>query len=52
MGYGLLVVLGEDVRLFVNVLERRFYAISAPPIRVGSAMGYQDCLQVMHRFGG
>jgi hypothetical protein len=46
-----LVGFGELVRLFVNVLEGRFYAVSAPPIRVGPAMGDEDGLQVVDRFG-
>jgi|GEM_PF-6444752 len=52
MGNGLLIFLGEGVRLFVNVGEGRFYAVSAPPIRVRSAVCYKDGLQVANRFGG
>jgi len=46
MSNGLLIVLGELVRLFVNVGECRFYAVSAPPIRIWSAVGNEDGLQV------
>jgi len=52
MGNGVVVGFGELVRLLVNVLEGRFYAVSAPPIRVGPAVGDKDGLQVMHRFWG
>jgi len=51
MGNGLLVGFGELVRLLVNVLESRFYAVRTPPICVRSAVGYEDGLQVMDRFG-
>jgi len=51
MGNGLLVGFGELVRLLVNVLESRFYAVSAPPICVGPAVGHEDSLQVVDRFG-
>jgi len=52
MGNGLLIFLGEGVRLFVNVGEGRFYAVGTPPIRVGSAMSHKDGLQVANSFGG
>ena len=52
MGNGVMVRLGKQVRLKVNVLECRFYAVGTPPIRVGSAVCYKDGLQVMDGFGG
>ena len=48
----MLIGFDELVRLFVNVGERRFYAVSAPPICIGSAMGHEDSLQVANGFGG
>ena len=52
MGNGLLVGFGELVRLLVNVLKSGFYAVGTPPIRVGPAVGHEDGLQVVDRFGG
>jgi hypothetical protein len=52
MGNGVVVGFGELVRLLVNVLEGRFYAVRTPPIRVGSAMSHEDGLQIVDRFGG
>jgi len=51
MGDGVLIGFGKGVCLLVNVLKGRFYAIGTPPIRVGSAMGNKDGLQVMDGFG-
>jgi len=46
MGYGVLVIGGELVRLLVNVRKRRFYTVAAPPVGVASAVSYEDPLQV------
>ena len=51
VGYGVLVDFEEQVRLKVNVLKGRFYAVRTPPICVRSAMGDEDGLQVVDRFG-
>jgi hypothetical protein len=49
--YGVLVDFEEQVRLKVNVLEGRFYAVSTPPIRGGSSVSGQDGLQFTNRIG-
>jgi hypothetical protein len=49
--YGVLVGFEEQVRLKVNVLESRFYAVCAPPIRRRSAVSGQDGLQFSNRIG-
>ena len=41
----------EQVRLDVNVLKGRFYAVSAPPIRRRSSVSGQDGLQFTNRIG-
>jgi hypothetical protein len=50
--YGVLVDFEEQVRLQVNVLKSRFYAVSAPPIRGRSSMSGQDGLQFTNGIGG
>ena len=52
MGNCVVVGFGELVRLLVNVLKDRFYAVRTPPIRVGPAVGDEDGLQIVDRFGG
>jgi len=51
VGYGVLVGFGKQVRLKVNVLKGRFYAVSAPPIRRRSSVSGQDSLQFPNRIG-
>jgi hypothetical protein len=49
--YGVLVDFEEQVRLKVNVLKGRFYAVSAPPICGRSPVSGQDGLQFTYRIG-
>ena len=49
--YGVLVGFGKQVRLKVNVLEGRFYAVSAPPIRGRSPVSGQDGLKFTNGIG-
>jgi hypothetical protein len=51
VGYGVLVYFEEQVRLKVNVLESRFYAVRTPPIRGRSPVSGQDGLQFTNRIG-
>jgi hypothetical protein len=52
MDNGVLVDFEEQVRLHVNVLKGRFYAVSTPPICGGSSVSGQDGLQFANRIGG
>jgi hypothetical protein len=51
VGYRVLVGFEEQVRLKVNVLKGRFYAVSTPPICGGSSVSGQDSLQFPNRIG-
>jgi hypothetical protein len=51
VGYGVLVGFGKQVRLKVNVLKSRFYAVCAPPVCGGSSVSGQDGLQFPNGIG-